>query len=526
MKNRLKKAKKFFHNSKKSLKKIKPEIWLIIIIILALTIRLNFFLGMNLNDDECYANRAYNIVKGKHVLDRWIFSPRIMMHYPIAFFYMILGVSDFSATLYILLCSLGSVAVSYFIGKTLFNPRAGLVSAFLMSFFPIEVIFATTLVPDPPVAFFMGLSVCLFLLGEKKDKKTFYFLGGLAIGLGWLVKSLAVLIILFYIVYFLFDKIFNFKYLISNEKQKKYKNRIRKIFSIRKGFIITALGFLLVILLEGLMYYITNNDFFLRFDVVIGHYTSNLAGCNFDLSFYPNILFSRTSIYFDFFSTFFVIFGACTFLLILFEKNKKYLIPVIWLGLVLLWMQYGTMNPFEYVLMHRLRRFLTVITLPISITIGYFIAGSNFNKKRLFTIANIIIISALIISSFYAISKGHFFKEQHMKDVREISDYVEDYPDKDIYADAATWGHLKFLLGYERNDDLKRLKDFKNSSAIKDAFVIVNGSSLYVNNEEFKDKLPDYVFDPPEHWRKVKIINATDFQHFADYDPIIYYAPP
>jgi 4-amino-4-deoxy-L-arabinose transferase-like glycosyltransferase len=221
---------KYFQKIINALKKIKPEIWLILILILALSIRLYYFIGINLNDDLCYLDTGYKITQGDFRFDEWIISPRIMMNYPIAFFFYLLGVSDFTGALYILLCSIGSVIVAYYIGKILFGTGTGLASAFLMAIFPIEVIYATTIVPDIPVAFFMGLSVCLFLYGEKKDNRIYYFLGGTAIGLAWLVKSLAILIILFYIIYFILDKFLDFKYLISKKKQKKYKKMLLKIF--------------------------------------------------------------------------------------------------------------------------------------------------------------------------------------------------------------------------------------------------------------------------------------------------------
>ena len=517
---------KYLQNLNKSFNKIKPEIWLIFIIIFALIIRLHFFVGMNLNDDLCYLNSAYDITQGEFTLNEWIFSPRIMMHYPIAFFYAIFGISDFSGALYILLCSLGNVAVAYFIGKTLFNSKVGLMSAFLMSFFPIEVLFGTTIVPDPPVAFFMGLSVCLFLMGEKKNKIFFYILAGLAIGLAWLVKSLAILIILFYLSYFLFDKIFGFKYLISGIKQEKYTSRIRNIFSIRKGFILTALGFLLVLFLEGMLYFITNNNFFLRFKIETSHYTSSLMGCNFNLDFYPRMLFAQTSSYFDYFGVFFVIFGACVFLLILFEKNKKYIILVIWALSILLWMQYGTMNPFEYVPMHRLYRFLTVITIPISVTIGYFIVGSKVNKKKILNIGNVIIISALIITSFSSISMGHFYMDQSMIDFREIADFLKDHPSKDIYVDEDTRGKLDFLLSYKRTENLRLLNQVKNSSDIKDAFVIVNSSRGFVEDDWLRSQLPDFIYNPPENWEIAKIVTSAYIGFYRFYDPVIYYVPP
>ena len=76
------------------IKQFKPELWLIIIVIFALIIRMNFFLGMNLNDDLCYLDSAYRITQGEFRFSEWIFSPRIMMNYPIALFFWLMSVNN------------------------------------------------------------------------------------------------------------------------------------------------------------------------------------------------------------------------------------------------------------------------------------------------------------------------------------------------------------------------------------------------------------------------------------------------
>jgi len=485
---------------------------------------MNFFLGMNLNDDLCYLDSAYRITQGEFRFSEWIFSPRIMMNYPIALFFYLFGVSDFSAAFYILLCSLASVIVAYYIGKTLFGSGTGLASAFLMAIFPIEVVHATTIVPDVPVAFFMGLSVCLFLMGEKKNKNFFYILAGLAIGFAWLVKSLAILIILFYISYFLFDKIFDFKYLISGIKQEKCASRIRNIFSIRKGFILTSLGFIFVLFLEGVLYLFIKNNFFLRFKIETQHYVSTLLGRSPDLNIYPHMLLAEY-LYFNYFGLFFIIFCVCIFLCLLFDRNQKLIILITWFLALYLWMQYGTMNFNEYVLIDHIPRFATVWTIPIAVTVGYFIADSKINKKKIFNATNIIIIGILLISSFYYIDESHEFMEQNMLDYRETANFLKQYPDKDIFADEVTCGKLNFLLGYKRTENLKMLEQVQDPAKIKDAFVIVNASRESVEVKEFRDALPAFIYNPPGNWIKIKVINDSYIEALGTYDTIIYYAP-
>jgi len=191
----------------KKLKNLNHEIWLVFILVFAFALRLNFFIGLNLNDDLTYVNTAHDIIRGKFNFNAWIFAVRHMMNFPIAFFFFILGISDFSAALWPLLTSIGSIVIAYYIGKKIFDVKVGLLSAFLLSIFPVDVAYATTIVPDIPVAFFMGLSVYLFLLGEKGKNTMYYFLSGTAIGLAWLVKSLALLILPFFVAYFILDKV-------------------------------------------------------------------------------------------------------------------------------------------------------------------------------------------------------------------------------------------------------------------------------------------------------------------------------
>jgi hypothetical protein len=502
--------------------KFRPEFWLIIIVIVALIIRLNFFLGMGLNDDLCYLDSAHQITEGEFIFHEWIVFPRIMMHYPIALFFSLFGVSGFSASLYILLCSLGSVIVAYYIGKTIFGTWTGLASAFLMSIFPIEVVHATTIVPDVPVAFFMGLSVCLFLIGEKKDKNIYYIFAGIAIGLAWLVKSISILIILFYLSYFLLDKIFDFKYLLVGVK-KKSADKLKQIFKIRLGFILTSLGFLVVLLLEGWYYLLVANNFFFRFNVETQHYVSTLLGRTDYLNIYPEMLLVKSAPNLNFFGLFFIIFCACVFVFLLFDRNKKIIIPIAWFAVLYLWMQYGTMNINEFVLIDHLRRFGTVWAIPIAVTIGYFIAGSKISKKRIFNIANIIVISVLLTTSFYYVNECHELKEQALINYRETADFLKQHPDKDIYVDYISWGKLRFLLGYEgAAKNLKFLERVENPDQIKDAFVVVNGSRGSFEVEVFVEKLPEFIWDPPDNWIKVKVI-ITSYNVF--HETIIYYVP-
>ena len=146
----------------------KPITYLIIILVIAITLRIVFYTGVNFNDDLVYLNFAHDITTGKFHPHPYIFATRLLMQYPIAFFFLLFGVSEFSATLYLILASLGTIIFTYLIGKELFNNLTGLLAALLLAFLPLDIIYSTTITPDVPTAFYLAASVYLFIMGNKK----------------------------------------------------------------------------------------------------------------------------------------------------------------------------------------------------------------------------------------------------------------------------------------------------------------------------------------------------------------------
>ena len=49
----------------------------------------------------------------------------------------------------------------FYFGKLLFNEKIGLIASFLLSFFPLDIVYATKLNSDLPSSFFMALGVYL-----------------------------------------------------------------------------------------------------------------------------------------------------------------------------------------------------------------------------------------------------------------------------------------------------------------------------------------------------------------------------
>jgi 4-amino-4-deoxy-L-arabinose transferase-like glycosyltransferase len=92
------------------------------------------------------------------------------------------GISEYSTALFFTLCSLGTVIAVYLIGKQLFTAATGLIAAFLLSIFPLDIIYATQVGPEVPFSLFACLSILWFLKAYGSDRR--YRLYGLLSGAG------------------------------------------------------------------------------------------------------------------------------------------------------------------------------------------------------------------------------------------------------------------------------------------------------------------------------------------------------
>src|SRR3989344_9101540 len=138
-----------------------PYFLLLLIVLFGLALRLAFFSGMGISDSLVYSKTADDLNNGRGInTDSTLtLSTRIGIVNATAFSYKIFGINDFSSVLFPLLTSLASIILIFYFGKLLFNENAGLISALLLSFFPLDVVYSTQLLSDLPSAFFMSMGV-------------------------------------------------------------------------------------------------------------------------------------------------------------------------------------------------------------------------------------------------------------------------------------------------------------------------------------------------------------------------------
>jgi len=163
----------------------------------------------------------------------------------------LLGVSDVSYTLYSLLCSLGTVWVTFLLGRRWLGERGGFWAALLFAFFPLDIIFSTKISGDPPLTFLCALSVLLFFRAQDRPspggRALTGFLAGCVVGFAYLHKVTAGYTCLFFAVVGLADMI---------------RNR-----RVMRRHVALALGFVLLFLLEMGFQFHVNQDPLYRWKV-------------------------------------------------------------------------------------------------------------------------------------------------------------------------------------------------------------------------------------------------------------------
>ncbi|MFH1720969.1 MAG: glycosyltransferase family 39 protein [Candidatus Altiarchaeota archaeon] len=525
---------------------------LYIVLLWSLVIRLVFFVGLNWSDDVGYVFDAYRSVVLWQYPAHNLAALRIGHIFPIGFFFKVFGVSTLTAVLFPFICSMGEIVIVYYLGGLLFDKKTGLIAAFLLSFYPLDVLYATWIMPDVPVSFVLGLSVFLTLVAEKKglrviwEKKIsspakkvkkeikldnyLYFLSGLLVGWAYLMRISGLIGLLFFVPYFTFDFL------------KKRRLSVRPLLFV--------LGLLFVMNAESVFYYLEERqieDFYLRHTVITGFYHGETRGINPDLSFYPsrmfnvdnNLKFEWNARYHREYGLFFYAIIPAFIYILVFYRRRAYPI-LLWITAFFSYLELGSMSLTEYVPIHHLPRYLTVISIPAMLILAYALGlnlkSSSFGWRKACVS---LIVLMLFSSSLFFLYHQHRFNQVITKGVKDSYHYLKNQPVKRIYADSGTAGALSFYFGFKRKDTILSINENVACSGIQDAYVVTDSSKVWMDCRHFllegKDKidppscggLPTCYYWPPREWELIASLpNPQDVSIYQSGDTRIYYAPP
>tara|TARA_Y100000310_G_scaffold329294_2_gene398869 strand:- start:1021 stop:2364 length:1344 start_codon:yes stop_codon:yes gene_type:complete len=419
-------------------------------------------------------------------------STRIGLVSPVALSYSIFGISDFSSVLFILLTSLGNVILIFYFGKLLFNRKTGLIAAFMMSFFPLDVVYSTRLLSDLPSAFFMALGVYIFLYYEKNSDLNNYFgylFSGIFIGIGYLIRESALLIALFFITYILYKR------------------------KIKKEYFLIVLGVLLIILAETFILYLLTGDPLARFNASQGYNTEALTNVyNYfgrldfptGLFHYPWLFFTnKLLLYFYIF-----IFMAICYTLI-FKKKSTYTI-LFWFSSLLLYLSFGSSSFSRFIPFKAADRYLTIVSIPGILILAFFLSEKNKIIRKVIAPVTILILLIISIGTIYLIEDRN-----QLDDLRNAYTFLEN-SDKDIFIDKRSLLTIEYISKF--NTNLKLNEYPPQLSNIKDSLVVINNNMIKELTKARPDKtFPNEIDNIPTNWNLVWESGPNNIQ--------IYYVP-
>ncbi|MFH8119930.1 MAG: glycosyltransferase family 39 protein [Candidatus Aenigmatarchaeota archaeon] len=509
---------------------------MLLISIFALFLQLIFFTGYTAHpsDEGIILRNSYLVLKGeflsllkqyRSVRESGLYDPseafsfRPFMFLPIAFFWLVFGINEFTTVLWTIICFQGIIITTYFLGKILFNHKVGIIAAFLISIFPLQLLYSTRVSIDTPLTFFMGLSVLFFLKGEHKlsDKNTKYFLlSGLCLFFAYLVKITAVVLFGVYIFFILF-----------------YKRKIhKKYFSL-------LIIFLFGLMCESLFYYNLTDHPFLRHMVNRGFLlskrinepTRNITITNFlklcyiesEPIFYLSYMFGlNVPIEYKYphieFFYFFVLLGVVICFL---NRKRSSDFLLIWFFILFLWLEFGTTGiqvtdgTLNYWVVQKHDRYMMILSIPSVLILSYFISSL---KNR---VIEGIILLFLFISSLYFVNTSNSSLKDVTSDMKEAHSFLKDKPEAEIYCDYLCVDFLNYYSGYKRTQHLHILPiNMSELENIKNAYVIVGGSRT-VGICCIEEMQPKFI---PTNWIDV-FRGAGELNEFRKSRLIIYYVP-
>jgi 4-amino-4-deoxy-L-arabinose transferase-like glycosyltransferase len=135
----------------------------------ATVIRLACFTGLIASDDLGYVIYAQQISQGTYRLEPHHYAIRYGVIVPVAMLYRLFGIHEWTTVALPLVCSSLAAVFTAVLSARLSGLRAAWVAGMLMATFPVDVRYASVLVPEPILQAILLMAALLFLLAERQN---------------------------------------------------------------------------------------------------------------------------------------------------------------------------------------------------------------------------------------------------------------------------------------------------------------------------------------------------------------------
>ncbi len=485
-------------NFAKKRRTCRKHLGIVLILILAITIRMIYFVGFGLGDDTGYFTLTTQILNGHWVsytyLNQYAYRPLLLLSTAGSF--KLFGINEFAFILPVLLASAGSIIVAYHLGKLLSDHKEGMMAALALAIYPFNVFNSVTYDNDVIIAFFMGIVMLFFLKARRMElskQPIYYIFAGFFLVIAYLFKMTSLLLLGVIGLITLIETVWYRK----NLKQLWFYASFMLFFFIVLCFYKLQTGEFLRHFYAEKIYYDT---------YIPDYYLTGNFNVKQMLLHYPHYMFRKSvfgEVNFFQFGLYFYFFLPALLILLWKNANRGYsLLLLWWFFLLFFWLEFMPSNWDPYYLpIPRQERYLEIITLPIVLTIGWFSAWIVRRSRTAF----ILMVVVLISTSLYNTHIRHTFVNDSIADLKRASKWLCDQKAKQVYVDIPAWPHI-FFFTYGCHINVQRFDDIHKRKPDQGAYILSGGSRIYL----WDDRLIRTIDDASIGCNLTKIMEYTE----------------
>ena len=481
-------------------KKVLPSFILFLLIVLfGIIIRIYFKTGHVFSDDAYYSYLSFTLLKGefaKGYLGYPVFPLRIAFLGLTTLSMKIFGTNETATIIFPLLISILNILLTFKITSLLTrNDKIALTAAFLMTFFPTDIIFATIGFPDLINVFFINLGIYFLLKSYIQNKLMWSYAGGISFFFSMQFKEniyyTSILLIVLLLFYLFKKRQLNLQVLI--------------------GLLFIAANFFI----EGYAYLLLHNDFFYRITITSINYKFSY----YDFFPYTSQKISDSKNYFrNLFDQIFLINVKSIFLrrfylflplvsvfqtFISFKKKENKLLLFWFWGTTILVIAFTTSFT-EYKPLDLARSwYIYPLLMPMIILSSIFI--ERFSKSVKASLLIIFSLGSLIMCYQYQI----FFDTENLS---ALTEYLRHNSAKTIYTDHFTKYSVDLIRDYKADNSKRILGSEFNFAQIKKGDWILFNKKHIEELELQKYRFPDF-----------SILQSNTFSKVASFKEFIFY---
>ncbi|NTW88878.1 MAG: glycosyltransferase family 39 protein [Desulfobulbaceae bacterium] len=407
--------------------------------------------------------------------------------------------------------------LAYLFGKKIFGgSKVGLIAAGLLSVYPLDILYATRITTDIPLAFFTSATVFLFLLAEKTSKKEkvmgipknefLFFLSGVSYSLTHSIKPFGVILlplILLYLIYVLITR------KISAAHLNFIAGAIPLLVLTNTYFYVnTGVLFLDTLVSQKAVLYEFNKHAPVVLDLFgIMQIRSAWGGFFDQLSFAFNFQDSRPGVTYPgiyFYASLLSVLSYYSFCL--YKKHKpdrNFTIFSFFLVFGLFLLDFLPVsvgfenNQVILNLITKEPRMINSLSMPLVLLIAFGI--SNLRSQ----VSESVLLLLLAVTSLFSVSYSYAYFTEGISDMKTATDFLKSN-NLPIYVDPWAYTFLQYNLGYSENYDLSYLPTEK-ATLKKNTYVLLSGARggdlHYKYLEEYTPRYAkDALVNTPPNW--------------------------